>query len=53
MEALYEPTVLERVKQLGFLPPPRDWDIAQCDAFVVRQRDDWTRYIKLAKIEPQ
>ena len=53
MEALYEPAVLERVKQLGFLPPPKDSDIAKCDAFVVREREDWTRYIKLAKIEPQ
>ena len=53
MEALYEPTILERVKQLGFIPPPKDWDIAKCDAFVVRERADWTRYIKLAKIEPQ
>ena len=53
MDALYEPAVLERVKQLGFQPPPRDWDIARCDAFVDRERDDWLRYIKLAKIEPQ
>ena len=45
--------MLERVKQLGFLPPPKEWDIAKCDAFVVREREDWTRYIKLAKIEPQ
>ncbi|TAJ32542.1 MAG: tripartite tricarboxylate transporter substrate binding protein [Reyranella sp.] len=53
MDAIYEPSVMERVRQLGFIPPPRDWDIAKCDAFVTREREDWTRYIKLAKIEPQ
>ena len=53
MEALYEPSVLARVKELGFTPPPKDWTIEQCDAFVVRERDVWTRAIKLAKIEPQ
>jgi tripartite-type tricarboxylate transporter receptor subunit TctC len=53
MDALYEPSVMERVRQLGFIPPPKDWDIAKCDAFVTREREDWTRYIKLAKIEPQ
>jgi tripartite-type tricarboxylate transporter receptor subunit TctC len=53
MEAIYEPAVMERVKQLGFIPPPREWDIEKCDAFVARERADWTRYIKLAKIEPQ
>lgn len=53
MDAIYEPAVLERVKQLGFIPPPQDWDIAKCDAFVAKEREDWTRYIKIAKIEPQ
>jgi tripartite-type tricarboxylate transporter receptor subunit TctC len=53
MDAIYEPAILERVKQLGFTPPPRDWTIAQCDAFVAKEREDWTKYIKLAKIEPQ
>ena len=53
MDAIYEPAILERVKQLGFIPPPRDWSIAQCDAFVAKEREDWTKYIKLAKIEPQ
>ena len=53
MDAIYEPAILERVKQLGFIPPPKDWTIAQCDAFVAKEREDWTRYIKLAKIEPQ
>ena len=53
MDALYEPSVMERVKQLGFLPPPQNWTIEQCDAFVAKEREDWTKYIKLAKIEPQ
>ncbi len=53
MDALYEPSVMERVKQLGFLPPPKDWTIEQCDAFVAKEREDWTKYIKLAKIEAQ
>ncbi len=53
MDAIYEPSVMERVRQLGFNPVPREWGIDQCDAFVVREREDWTKYIKLAKIEPQ
>ena len=53
MDALYEPAVLARVKEFGLTPPPRDWDIEKCDAFVQRERESWTRYIKLAKIEPQ
>ena len=53
MDAIYEPAILERVKQIGFTPPPRDWTIEQCDAFVAKEREDWTKYIKLAKIEPQ
>ena len=53
MDALYEPTVLARVKEFGLAPPPRDWDIQKCDDFVQRERESWTRYIKLAKIEPQ
>jgi tripartite-type tricarboxylate transporter receptor subunit TctC len=53
MDALYAPTVLARVKEFGLTPPPRDWDIAKCDAFVQREREAWTKYIKLAKIEPQ
>jgi tripartite-type tricarboxylate transporter receptor subunit TctC len=53
MDALYEPAVLARVKDLGFVPPPRDWDIEKSDAFVQREREAWTKYIKLAKIEPQ
>jgi tripartite-type tricarboxylate transporter receptor subunit TctC len=53
MDAIYDPAILERVKQLGFTPPPKDWTIEQCDAFVAKQREEWTRFIKLAKIEPQ
>jgi tripartite-type tricarboxylate transporter receptor subunit TctC len=53
MEALHEPAVNARVKELGLTPPPRDWDIDKCDAFVQRERESWTKYIKLAKIEPQ
>jgi len=53
MDALYEPAVLARVKEFGMTPPPRDWDIAKCDAFVQGERESWTKYIKLAKIEPQ
>jgi len=53
MDALYEPAVLARVKELGFIPPPREWDIDKCDAFVQRERESWTKHIKLAKIEPQ
>jgi hypothetical protein len=33
--------------------PPRDWDVARSDAFVKRERVQWAKYIKLAKIEPQ
>ncbi|MCX7367075.1 MAG: tripartite tricarboxylate transporter substrate binding protein [Alphaproteobacteria bacterium] len=53
MEALYKPEVYKRLLQIGITPPPRDWDIAKSDAFVKRERELWTRYIKLAKIEPQ
>jgi len=53
MDALYEPAVLARVKELGFIPPPQDWDIAKGDAFVQHERELWTKYIKLAKIEAQ
>jgi len=53
MDTIYEPAVLERVKQLGFIPPPKDRTIENCDAFVARECEDWTRYIKLPKIEPQ
>ena len=53
MEALYKPEVHKRLLQIGITPPPHDWDIARSDAFVKRERELWTRYIKLAKIEPQ
>ena len=53
MEALYKPEVHKRLLDIGITPPPRDWDIAKSDAFVKRERELWTRYIKLAKIEPQ
>lgn len=53
MEALYKPDVMERLLKIGISPPPRDWDIAKSDAFVKRERELWTKYIKLAKIEPQ
>ena len=53
MDALYEPAVLARVKELGFVPPPRDWTIEQCEAFVTKERETWTRAIKIAKIEAQ
>ena len=53
MEALYRPEVMERLLKIGITPPPRDWDIAKSDAFVKRERELWTKYIKLAKIEPQ
>lgn len=53
MDAIYSPTVMERVKQLGFIPVPQDWTIAQCDAFVAKEREIWTKAIKVAKIEPQ
>jgi tripartite-type tricarboxylate transporter receptor subunit TctC len=53
MDALYEPAVLARVKEFGLTPPPRDWDIGKCDAFVQRERDSWTKFIKVAKIEAQ
>jgi tripartite-type tricarboxylate transporter receptor subunit TctC len=53
MEALHTPEVHERLLKIGITPPPRDWDIARSDAFVKRERELWTRYIKLAKIEPQ
>jgi len=53
MEALHRPEVHERLLKIGITPPPRDWDVARSDAFVKRERALWTRYIKLAKIEPQ
>jgi len=53
MKALYLPEVNKRLLEIGITPPPRDWDIAKSDAFVKRERVLWTKYIKLAKIEPQ
>lgn len=53
MDALYEPAVMEKVRQLGMTPEPQNMTIAQCEAFVAREREIWTRAIKLAKIEPQ
>jgi len=53
MEALHKPEVHRRLLEIGITPPPRDWDIAKADAFVKRERELWTRYIKLAKIEAQ
>ena len=53
MEALHKPEVHKRLLEIGITPPPSDWDIARSDAFVKRERELWTRYIKLAKIEPQ
>lgn len=53
MEALHRPEVHKRLLEIGITPPPRDWDIARADAFVKRERELWTKYIKLAKIEPQ
>jgi tripartite-type tricarboxylate transporter receptor subunit TctC len=53
MDALHKPEVYKRLLEIGITPPPRDWDIAKADAFVKRERTLWTKYIKLAKIEPQ
>jgi tripartite-type tricarboxylate transporter receptor subunit TctC len=53
MEILYLPEVRKRLLEIGLTPPPRDWDISKSDAFVKRERVLWTKYIKLAKIEPQ
>lgn len=53
MEALHKPEVHKRLLDIGITPPPRDWDIAASDAFVERECELWTNYIKLAKIEPQ
>ena len=53
MDALYEPAVMEKVRQLGMTPEPQNMTIAQCEAFVAREREIWTRAIELAKIEPQ
>ncbi len=53
MEILHRPAVNKRLIEIGITPPPPDWDIARSDAFVKRERTLWTRYIKLAKIEPQ
>ena len=53
MEILHLPEVHKRLLEIGITPPPRDWDIAKADAFVKRERELWTKYIKLAKIEPQ
>ena len=53
METLHKPEVHKRLLEIGITPPPRDWDVARSDAFVKRERALWTRYIKLAKIEPQ
>lgn len=53
MAALHKPEVHKRLIEIGITPPPPDWDIAKADAFVKRERELWTKYIKLAKIEPQ
>jgi tripartite-type tricarboxylate transporter receptor subunit TctC len=53
MEILHRPAVNKRLIEIGITPPPPDWDIAKSDAFVKRERVLWTRYIKLAKIDPQ
>jgi tripartite-type tricarboxylate transporter receptor subunit TctC len=53
MEILNRPAVQKRLFEIGITPPPDAWDIAKCDAFVKRERVQWARYIKLAKIEPQ
>ena len=53
MAALHKPEVHKRLLEIGITPPPSDWDIAKADAFVKRERELWTKYIKLAKIEPQ
>ncbi len=53
MEALHVPEVHKRLLAIGITPPPRGWNIAEADAFVKRERELWTKYIKLAKIEPQ
>jgi tripartite-type tricarboxylate transporter receptor subunit TctC len=53
MEILHRLEINKRLLEIGITPPPRDWDIARSDAFVKRERVLWTRYIKLAKIEPQ
>ena len=53
MDALYEPAVMEKVRQLGMTPERQNMTIAQCEAFIAREREIWTRAIKLAKIEPQ
>jgi tripartite-type tricarboxylate transporter receptor subunit TctC len=53
MEILHRPEVHKRLLEIGITPPPSDWDVAKSDAFVKRERVLWTKYIKLAKIEPQ
>lgn len=53
MEILHLPEVYKRLLEIGIAPPPPDWDIAKSDAFVKRERVQWAKYIKLAKIEPQ
>ncbi|HZY54888.1 MAG TPA: tripartite tricarboxylate transporter substrate binding protein [Reyranella sp.] len=53
MEILHLPEVHKRLLEIGMTPPPRDWDVARSDAFVKRERVQWAKYIKLAKIEPQ
>ena len=53
MEILHLPDVHKRLLEIGLTPPPRDWDVARSDAFVKRERVQWAKYIKLAKIEPQ
>jgi tripartite-type tricarboxylate transporter receptor subunit TctC len=53
MEILHLPEVHKRLLEIGLTPPPPDWDIAKSDAFVKRERVQWAKYIKLAKIEPQ
>jgi tripartite-type tricarboxylate transporter receptor subunit TctC len=53
MEILHLPEVHKRLLEIGMTPPPRAWDVARSDAFVKRERVQWAKYIKLAKIEPQ
>lgn len=42
-----------RLVDIGIAPPSPDWDIATSKAFVRREDDLWTKYIKVAKIGPQ
>ena len=52
-DILNKPEIRKRLLEINVTPPPEGWDIQKCTEFVRNERKLWTRYIRLAKIEPQ